>query len=453
MESGNPRPRVVVARRLGRPPVRPERDSLGRARRRVAHAARRDRSTRAAPLHALRDRSSHRQDGLGAGRARGHAARTVASRQRHVGVELGGHRRRARHRLLRIAGLYAYDMSGTLIWQKDLGDKTMRNEFGEGSTPALHGNRIVVVWDHFVKGASFIVRSTSGPARRSGAPSATRSTPGPRRSSSKQDGRAQVIVNGMNKLKSYDLETGAIVWEAPGTTMNPIPSPVHADGMVFVTSGFRGNNLKAIRLAGAKGDLVGLERHRLDARSRHAVRALAAPLRRHPLHPENELGDPVGVRRQERHAPLSGAAAGWIERGLLVAGRRRRVASTSPTGKARRWSSATARSSRCSRRTRWTTASTPRLRSSTARSTCAATSISMRSRGSNIRASQRAAGSVSFDFAAISDEPFRIARRFVMMDYRLAPARAGNGDGRSDARERPLHALQIAPVRNRLELA
>jgi outer membrane protein assembly factor BamB len=37
--------------------------------------------------------------------------------------------------------------------------------------------------------------------------------------------------------------------------MNPIPSPVSADGMVFATSGFRGNNLKAVRLAGAKGDI------------------------------------------------------------------------------------------------------------------------------------------------------------------------------------------------------
>ena len=32
-------------------------------------------------------------------------------------------------------GYYAYDMNGTLVWQKDLGDKKMRNTFGEGSTP------------------------------------------------------------------------------------------------------------------------------------------------------------------------------------------------------------------------------------------------------------------------------------------------------------------------------
>ncbi|MCA1585132.1 MAG: hypothetical protein LC791_10315, partial [Acidobacteria bacterium] len=46
-------------------------------------------------------------------------------------------------------------------------------------------------------------------------------------------------------------------WEAPGTTMNAIPSPVAGEGMVFVTSGFRGNNLKAVRLADAKGDIGG----------------------------------------------------------------------------------------------------------------------------------------------------------------------------------------------------
>ncbi|HEX7165579.1 MAG TPA: PQQ-binding-like beta-propeller repeat protein [Acidimicrobiales bacterium] len=152
-------------------------------------------------------------------------------------------------------GYFAYDMNGTPVWQIDLGDKRMRNEFGEGSTPALHGNYLVVVWDHFVPGASFIItldkRTGKELWRAKRDEIDTWATP----LVVEQDGRAQVIVNGMNRLRSYDLETGSVVWEAPGTTMNPIPSPVAADGMVFATSGFRGNNLKAIRLAGAKGDI------------------------------------------------------------------------------------------------------------------------------------------------------------------------------------------------------
>src|SRR5258708_15690783 len=48
-----------------------------------------------------------------------------------------------------------------------------------------------------------------------------------------------------------------MVWEARGLTMNPIPSPVYEDGMVFATSGFRGSKLLAIRLDQAKGDISG----------------------------------------------------------------------------------------------------------------------------------------------------------------------------------------------------
>ena len=153
-------------------------------------------------------------------------------------------------------GLYCYDMNGTLVWRKDLGDKKMRNEFGEGSTPALHGNTLVVVWDHFVPGASFVValdkRTGDELWRVKRDEIDTWATP----LILEHDGRAQVVVSGMNRLRSYDLQTGAVIWETAGLTMNPIPSPVAADGMVFATSGFRGNSLKAIRLDGAKGDIT-----------------------------------------------------------------------------------------------------------------------------------------------------------------------------------------------------
>jgi outer membrane protein assembly factor BamB len=152
-------------------------------------------------------------------------------------------------------GLYAYDMDGKLLWEKDLGDKRMRSEFGEGQTPVLHGNRIVIQWDH--QGPSFVTaldtqtgneiwRSERQETDSWGTPLVV-----------EHGGRAQVITAAMNRVRSYDLETGKIVWEGPGLTMNPIPSPVYEDGMVFATSGFRGNKLLAIRLDEAKGDITG----------------------------------------------------------------------------------------------------------------------------------------------------------------------------------------------------
>jgi outer membrane protein assembly factor BamB len=131
----------------------------------------------------------------------------------------------------------------------------MRQEFGEGSTPALAGDRLVVVWDH--QGESFIAafdkRTGNELWRVPREEIDTWATP----LIVPTEGRLQVVTNAMNRVRAYDLETGALIWHAAGTTMNAIPSPVHEDGVVFLTAGFRGNNLKAIRLAGAKGDLTG----------------------------------------------------------------------------------------------------------------------------------------------------------------------------------------------------
>jgi outer membrane protein assembly factor BamB len=152
-------------------------------------------------------------------------------------------------------GLFAYDANGALKWKKDFGDKRMRNQFGEGSTPALYGNTIVVVWDHLNGDGSFVIALDKRDGRelwRVARPEIdTWATP----LIVEANGRPQVIVPAMRRNRAYDLETGALVWEADGLTMNPIPSPVHDEGLVFLMSGFQGNDLKAIRVADARGNL------------------------------------------------------------------------------------------------------------------------------------------------------------------------------------------------------
>jgi outer membrane protein assembly factor BamB len=64
-----------------------------------------------------------------------------------------------------------------------------------------------------------------------------------------------VVVNGRNRVVSYDLLSGEPLWQAPGLTENVIPSPVSGDGMVFAMSGFRGNVARAIDLGLARGDV------------------------------------------------------------------------------------------------------------------------------------------------------------------------------------------------------
>jgi len=151
-------------------------------------------------------------------------------------------------------GLYCFDMQGKLIWEKDLGKMTTRNGFGEGSSPVLHGNTIVVNWDH--EGDSFIValdKNTGAERWRKSRDEATSwSTP----LIVQPDKTPQVIVSAANRIRAYDLANGDIVWQCGGLGANCIPSPVADSGQVYAMSGYRNGVALAIRYPGAKGDVT-----------------------------------------------------------------------------------------------------------------------------------------------------------------------------------------------------
>jgi outer membrane protein assembly factor BamB len=152
-------------------------------------------------------------------------------------------------------GLYALDFEGRVLWERDLGLMSTRNAFGEGASPAVAKGVLVVNWDH--EGEDFIVALDARTGRerwRQGRDEPTSwSTP----LIVTEGARPQVVVGATNGVRGYDLETGELLWEAPGLTANAIPSPVFADGVVYAMSGFRGNALRAVRLAEAKGVLSG----------------------------------------------------------------------------------------------------------------------------------------------------------------------------------------------------
>jgi hypothetical protein len=52
------------------------------------------------------------------------------------------------------------------------------------------------------------------------------------------NGRAQVVVPAMERVRSYDLASGELVWESDGLTINTIPSPIFGDGLLFLMGGF-----------------------------------------------------------------------------------------------------------------------------------------------------------------------------------------------------------------------
>lgn len=151
-------------------------------------------------------------------------------------------------------GLYCFDMDGNLKWEQDLGNQETRNGFGEGATPALFNDTIIVPWDH--EAEDFIVALDKHTGRelwrRPRDEPTTWATP----LVVEHAGAAQVIMPGTNRLISYDLATGNTIWETEGLTLNAIPTPVAAGDVVYATAGYRGSKLLAIRL-GSTGDITG----------------------------------------------------------------------------------------------------------------------------------------------------------------------------------------------------
>ena len=153
-------------------------------------------------------------------------------------------------------GLYCLDMSGNVKWKKDFGDMRIKMGFGEGSSPALHGDTLVVNWDH--EDDSFITaldKATGKELWRTARDEATTwATP----LIVEMNGKLQAIISATSKIRSYDLATGKQVWESDGLTANVIPSPVFGHGMAYAMSGFRGSSLQAINL-GNTGNLSGTD--------------------------------------------------------------------------------------------------------------------------------------------------------------------------------------------------
>jgi outer membrane protein assembly factor BamB len=73
-----------------------------------------------------------------------------------------------------------------------------------------------------------------------------------------QDGKPLVVTSGTNRVRAYDLASGAIVWECGGLGANAIPNPLRHGDTVLAMTGYRDPNLIAIQL-GKQGDLTGTE--------------------------------------------------------------------------------------------------------------------------------------------------------------------------------------------------
>ncbi len=137
-------------------------------------------------------------------------------------------------------GLYAYDLNGKLLWKRDLGVldsgyfEVPEAQWGFGSSPVIDDGRVIVQCD--VQGGGFVAAFDANDGReiwrtaRKDVP--TWSTP----AIVEHRGRKQVVVNGWHRIAGYDFATGKELWHMSGGGDIPVPTPIFAHDLVFITN-------------------------------------------------------------------------------------------------------------------------------------------------------------------------------------------------------------------------
>ena len=138
-------------------------------------------------------------------------------------------------------GLYAFDMQGRKLWEKDLGVLNTgaydlpEYEWGTASSPIIYKDKVIVQCDtqneSFVMAADVSTGKTIWKTVRTELPSWGTPTVYVR------DGAAELVTNASNFIRGYDPETGAERWRLGGSSKITAPTPIYSRDLIIVASG------------------------------------------------------------------------------------------------------------------------------------------------------------------------------------------------------------------------
>ncbi|MGE3780361.1 MAG: PQQ-binding-like beta-propeller repeat protein, partial [Pirellulaceae bacterium] len=150
-------------------------------------------------------------------------------------------------------GLYCYDLAGQLQWSRKLDNVTTRLSFGEACSPVVHGHTLIMNRDNDSKSQILALDTRTGETRWTADRDEISAWATPL--IIEQGGRTQVVTSASNRVRSYDLATGEVLWQCGGQVSNVIPCPVQLGEMVICASGYKGSVAMALPLS-ARGDIT-----------------------------------------------------------------------------------------------------------------------------------------------------------------------------------------------------
>ena len=157
-------------------------------------------------------------------------------------------------------GLFCFDTDGKLLWKKDLGPMDSgyfavpSAQWGFASSPIIHDGKVIILCD--VQTNSFLAAFDLGSGKELwrtprhdvptwGSPTVIEA-----------GGRTQIVVNGWHHTGGYDFATGKELWRLDGGGDIPVPTPIFANGLIYLTSAHgKLRPMRAIRPE-ASGDIT-----------------------------------------------------------------------------------------------------------------------------------------------------------------------------------------------------
>lgn len=151
-------------------------------------------------------------------------------------------------------GLAAFDFKGKLIWHTPVGK--LNNYHGSAGSPILYKDRLFIYQDH--RGTdttkSFVAAYDKNTGKQIWKTDRTEMTGWGTPVVIRVGDHDELIVSSMRKVYGYNPDTGKELWTVAGLTVEVIPTPVVAEGLVICSSGRQGPTI-AIR-PGGSGDVT-----------------------------------------------------------------------------------------------------------------------------------------------------------------------------------------------------
>ncbi len=157
-------------------------------------------------------------------------------------------------------GLFAYSLDGKPLWNARFDPQPMYLDFGTASSPVVHDGRVYVLHDN--NGQSFVaaVEAKSGKL----AWKVSRDLPAGQLTSGwstpfiwTHPQRSELVVIGRQHAVGYALDSGNELWRLGGLTGQSTPSPVAANGLLYLATGSQGESNRPVFAVkpGARGEI------------------------------------------------------------------------------------------------------------------------------------------------------------------------------------------------------